>query len=356
MSEYIKEKEKEFKERLVELGIRGIIPESTYKSLIEKVESGNLDSAMKHLELLDIPFAKENSYKHNLNIRGKLKEHAIYEDKIDVLTRKCDELERNNQSLSAGNDERKFLINKLKSDNSELFDTIKELESRHKTLSEGFKKIIDEKNELINEKKILIHEKNQLEIDNNELKNQSQQTRIDERIPDYVVDVSQKLDTADLFFTKMSRNWSITGVILAMLAVTAAFCTFIYGLEAISDVNNLTPTSIIYTFVRGGLGIALLSWISFLSFSNARNYTHESILRKDRQHALTFGRLFLQIYGSTATKEDAINVFKDWNMSGDTAFSSKSKTPPNPMSYVESMKNLFSRSNNANKESSKEDD
>lgn len=195
-----------------------------------------------------------------------------------------------------------------------------------------------------------------LTTENTELKNKFQQNRIDEKIPDYVIDVSQKLDDADVFFTRMSNYWSIGGVLLAISAVASAFCTFIYGLEAISDLSKLTPTSIAYTFVRGGLGIALLSWISYICFSNSRNYTHESILRKDRQHALTFGRLFLQIYGSTATKEDAINVFKDWNMSGDTAFSSKSKTPPNPLSYIESLKSTFSRSNNSNKDSPKEDD
>ncbi|EEW6222079.1 TPA: hypothetical protein L3375_003581 [Escherichia coli] len=41
-----------------------------------------------------------------------------------------------------------------------------------------------------------------------------------------------------------------------------------------------------------------------------------------------FGQVFLQIYGSTATKEDAIQVFKDWNMSGDSAFSDQMDYPP----------------------------
>ncbi|KLF66577.1 hypothetical protein YA39_18445 [Klebsiella aerogenes] len=41
-----------------------------------------------------------------------------------------------------------------------------------------------------------------------------------------------------------------------------------------------------------------------------------------------FGQVFLQIYGSTATKEDAVLVFKDWNMSGDSAFSDQTERPP----------------------------
>ena len=40
-----------------------------------------------------------------------------------------------------------------------------------------------------------------------------------------------------------------------------------------------------------------------------------------------FGQVFLQIYGSTATKEEAIEVFKDWNMSGGSAFSDQTEQP-----------------------------
>ncbi|EKN3739697.1 TPA: hypothetical protein U5E00_000073 [Yersinia enterocolitica] len=64
--------------------------------------------------------------------------------------------------------------------------------------------------------------------------------------------------------------------------------------------------------------------------------------RKDRQHALSFGQLFLQIYGSSATKEDAMLVFKDWNMSGDSAFSKAADTPPN---ILEALKSIIPSAN-----------
>ncbi|HBB5094259.1 TPA: hypothetical protein KBP43_000590 [Escherichia coli] len=51
-----------------------------------------------------------------------------------------------------------------------------------------------------------------------------------------------------------------------------------------------------------------------------------------------FGQVFLQIYGSTATKEDAVNVFKDWNMSGDSAFSDQTEHPPGIQSIISSLK------------------
>lgn len=47
---------------------------------------------------------------------------------------------------------------------------------------------------------------------------------------------------------------------------------------------------------------------------------------------------FLQIYGSTATKEDAIEVFKDWNISGDSAFSGQTEQPPSFASFLNTIK------------------
>ncbi|MBM7356709.1 hypothetical protein [Lelliottia amnigena] len=176
------------------------------------------------------------------------------------------------------------------------------------------------------------------------LTQEKQQIRIDEKIPEYVSDVSAKLDMADNFFTKRASVWSFAGIGFSLLAVTAAFCTYLLNTDIIENNEKFNLISISYIFLRGGIGIALLSWISFICFSNARSYTHESILRKDRQHALTFGRLFLQIYGSTATKEDAIKVFKDWNMSGDNAFSSKQSTPPNMMKYFQTFKDTITSS------------
>lgn len=324
------------------------LSKNEYNQLIEKLKKGDINFIEDYLikkgidkkVIDDLPptddiNSRRAGYTQNFFPHNEEHDYKHFEDRIKNLERLCLDYQNKNNTLTEQLKKTEAHHNNARVELNLLTKQIKKLESTKNSLSETVQNLMSE---------------------NSELKNQSQQNRIDEKIPEYVEDVSLKLDAADLFFTKMSKYWSIAGVVLAMLAVTAAFSTFIYGLEAISDITKLTPTAIIYTFVRGGLGIALLSWISYVSFSNARNYTHESILRKDRQHALTFGRLFLQIYGSTATKEDAINVFKDWNMSGDTAFSSKSKAPPNPLSYIDSLKNTFSKSNNANKDSSKEDD
>ncbi|EPD8247149.1 hypothetical protein ACSEBO_001225 [Yersinia enterocolitica] len=163
------------------------------------------------------------------------------------------------------------------------------------------------------------------------------QKRIDEEIPTYVEDVSGKLEKDDQIFTDMARNWAIIGVSVTLFAVLAAFCTFTQGTDLLISNPNSNFIGLLYIFIRGTLGIGLLSWLAYVCFSNSRNYTHESIRRKDRQHALSFGRLFLQIYGSSAEKKETIEVFKDWNMSGDSAFSKAADTPPNILETVKSI-------------------
>lgn len=167
-----------------------------------------------------------------------------------------------------------------------------------------------------------------------ELSGKVQQNRIDEKIPSYVEGVKDKLKLDDKHFIFMSYIWSGFGILFAIGAITASFITFFLKI----DFKELETINLIYVFTRGLLGITLLSWLAYFCLNNSKKYTHESIRRKDRQHALMFGQVFLQIYGSTATKEDAVNVFKDWNMSGDSAFSDQTEHPPGIQSIISSLK------------------
>ena len=184
--------------------------------------------------------------------------------------------------------------------------------------------------EKLKEKEI---EVNKLHNENRKLKEETQQSRIDDNISGYVESVKNKLNSDDSFFIRMSHIWSGCGAFFCVCAIVAAFFTFKTGIDTLLKDKDLNSISLFYLFTRGLLGIGLLAWFSYICFSNSRRYTHESIRRKDRQHALMFGQIFLQIFGGTASKEDAIHVFKDWNMSGDTAFSGKTEHPPQFMGY-----------------------
>ncbi|WP_246856721.1 hypothetical protein [Brenneria corticis] len=179
-----------------------------------------------------------------------------------------------------------------------------------------------------------------LKIEHEKLKSQLQQSRIEDKIPDYVSDVSDKLSSDDQLFMDKSKRWSRTGITFASIAVGIALYSFKTGFDSINANNNLNITSILYIFFRGIIAIGILTWISHTCFQMSSSYIHESILRKDRQHALSFGRLFLQIYGDMATKAEAIEVFKDWNRTGNSAFSKKISSPPNIKELINSIKNM----------------
>ncbi|MFP9460810.1 hypothetical protein AB6D30_10995 [Pectobacterium brasiliense] len=244
-----------------------------------------------------------------------------------------------------------------KNDNNLLFTSeFSQLVNENKKTREDIKTLSN----LVEKQKRDINQKDDaisiLQAENNELKGSLQQNRIDSKIPNYVSEVKKKLNDDDDFFIRMSNIWSICGSLFCITAIVFAFLTFNDGVKLLLDNPVINKISIFYLFTRGLLGIALLSWLSYTCFSNSRKYTHESIRRKDRQHALMFGQIFLQIYGSTASKEDAINVFKDWNMSGDTAFSGKTEQPPSVHGLLAQMKNMLPTKSDKSRDTTKKED
>lgn len=270
-----------------------------YKHIKELILSEELDEAHKKLRefrrLYKKHFTddelKDNEDDQNQSFNLKVKKHRANSE-TDYLTH-LKKVEERNNILS-------FKIEQLSRDNEEKNKNLENLIVKIKSLQD----------------------------ENNELRSQVQQQRIDEKIPTYVNNVKSDLGSDDNHFITMSIIWSIFGGIFGVLAVTSAFYTLYINIE-LKDLGDL---QLMYIFTRGLIGIAILSWLSYICLSNSKKYTHESIRRKDRRHALMFGQVFLQIYGSTATKDDAIVVFKDWNMSGDSAFSDQTEQPPGLMS------------------------
>ncbi|WP_240730902.1 hypothetical protein [Escherichia sp. E4385] len=230
----------------------------------------------------------------------------------------------------------------------ELEHKLREFQKNHNAHSEQMEKLkmelsneIESKEKLVSQLKVQHIKNKELQFKNQELSSKIQQKKIDEKVPEYVQGVKAKLQQDDKDFTTMSYNWAIAGILFSLLSISAAFLTFFYKI----DIKDTTPIELFYYFTRGLLGVALLSWLSYFCLNNSKKYTHEAIIRKDRQHALMFGEVFLQIYGSTATKQDAIDVFKDWNMSANSAFADKTQPPPNLFNILGSLVDKKSAAN-----------
>ncbi|MBW5810494.1 hypothetical protein H0I55_00150 [Yersinia kristensenii] len=303
-----------------------LISKHAYENFMNLVNKGQFDTLEEKINDIFI----HNNLNPDISKHFSVKENTFEETSgpsIDYNESKSLYLERMRmRKLENDNDE---LISKV----STLLNKLSLIESKYKSSNSDFLEL-----------KLKYDE---LESIYKDITSEVRQKKIDEEIPNYVEDVSGKLEKDDQFFTDMARNWSIIGVSVTLFAVLAAFCTFTQGTDLLVKNPDSDFIGLLYIFIRGALGIGLLSWLAYVCFSNSRNYTHESIRRKDRQHALSFGRLFLQIYGSSAEKKETIEVFKDWNMSGDSAFSKENnKTPPNIIDAFKS----FSGSLKKNKE------
>lgn len=284
-----------------------------YNFLLNFITSGDIKSFQENLWHFIRAHRLRNNDGDSDFKNDEITNQRVNKYKIKSLT---SELERTQRSLS----EYMSRMSEIEEENGVL--TI-----QNKTLEKASSEKINKINEYI--KKIT-----NLEGINADLQSKVQQERIDEKIPTYVNNVKSELGSDDTHFIRMSIIWAIAGVFFGIAAVSLS----IYSIFLKIDFNYIKTTELFYIFSRGLIGIAILSWLSYICLGNSKKYTHESIRRKDRRHALMFGQVYLQIYGATASKEDAILVFKDWNMSGDSAFSGQTEQPPNVLTFLSNAK------------------
>lgn len=262
---------------------------------------------------------KRMYWKHLMNSKSKDR-GIISKDYVDYFREKfpsdSDELPFLKKSISNYEDQIKALNFDVKFLKSKVTESDDIIHGKDKELKQAYENL-----------------KN-LKMANSELASRIQQERIDQKIPGYVDSVKKDLGADDLHFISLSKTWAILGAIFGISAVIFS----LISLYSSIDFKNAKGFELFYLFTRGLIGISILSWLSYICLSNSKKYTHESIRRKDRRHALMFGQVFLQIYGSTATKEEAVLVFKDWNMSGDSAFSDQTEQPPGVQTLWEATK------------------
>ena len=294
-----------------------------------KIDNENYVSRRVKLDRLRL-FLSESTYDTLKDLLDSL-EYDEFDILFDTYERKFSKIKRSYNIINDDPSLTNVNIEKYTSKITDLESQLHEFQNIYRSHSEQIAKLNADLLSALESKEILTSElkkqhiqNKDLTIQNKELSSKIQQNKIDEKVPEYVQGVKVKLQQDDKDFTAMSYNWAIAGILFSLLSISAAFLTFFYKI----DIKDTTPIELFYYFTRGLLGVALLSWLSYFCLNNSKKYTHEAIIRKDRQHALMFGEVFLQIYGSTATKQDAIDVFKDWNMSANSAFSDKTQPPP----------------------------
>lgn len=87
-----------------------------------------------------------------------------------------------------------------------------------------------------------------------------------------------------------------------------------------NDVISLATYGIVCIFI-----VIMLISLSKLLFTLAKSFMVEAIRCSDRRHAISFGKFFLDAYGSEATREEVLKAFSSWNIdNGSTSFRNQS--------------------------------
>ncbi|MCY9805662.1 hypothetical protein OTK51_19735 [Vibrio scophthalmi] len=148
------------------------------------------------------------------------------------------------------------------------------------------------------------------------------QNRIDIKVPEYVANAISALETKENEYKTKAKDWSDKGNIALACAVAAALLALGYGAYEFSNTPKADISWLFfgYLMLKGLIVIGLFGAWAKHAYNQSNAYMHEALKRTERTHAISFGKLYLEIYGNDVSKEDMKSIFENWNMESQSAF------------------------------------
>ena len=150
--------------------------------------------------------------------------------------------------------------------------------------------------------------------------------KVKKGLSEYIDDVFVKLQEKE----KSNKIYAFSFYLISIFFLIATIIIAIVFFVTVNvDSNNLMPL-IVYGVVCLFIIIMLVS-LSKLLFTLAKSFMVESIRCSDRIHAISFGKFFLDAYGTEASREEVIKAFSSWNIdNGSTLFRTQSSDDFDP--------------------------
>ena len=124
---------------------------------------------------------------------------------------------------------------------------------------------------------------------------------------DYITKELSKLEKKQLSAKQIYYTWNVIGFVT--LVISAAFL-----LSEFSEVSiDLTSAQAIAVIIKSILVVSFLIALSRYSFLMGKIALDESITLGERIHAISFGKVFIQMFSDDFTKEEMYKVFENWN-------------------------------------------
>lgn len=175
-------------------------------------------------------------------------------------------------------------------------------------------------------------------IKENEQEKKESEEKVKIELSKYIADVFDNLKKSEK--TNKSFAFWLYTVSIISLVVTIIIAVLFFVKEQLY-INNLVlaiSCGIVCLFI-----IIILISLSKLLFTLAKSFMVEAIRCSDRIHAISFGKFFLDAYGSEASREEVLNAFSSWNIdNGNTSFRSQSGEDYDPK-LIESIINILKK-------------
>lgn len=123
-----------------------------------------------------------------------------------------------------------------------------------------------------------------------------------------------------IFLKITSKYWNIIGIISLFIGTGLVTYSGVNLTRYIHHVNDITANFMFYAAIKSMLILGICGACARYAFSLGGKYLHESLKIADRTHAIRFGGIYIQIYGTTSKWDEIKDAFSHWNVSAPTAF------------------------------------
>lgn len=152
------------------------------------------------------------------------------------------------------------------------------------------------------------------------------QQKIELKVPEYVTAALKVLEDREKTYRRKAAQWTTHGTIVLLVAIVATAAISVYGYGLTNSAEALSWQALLFVSFKGLVILGVLGLWAKHAFTVSNAYMHEAIKRSDRAHAITFGKLYLEIYGNTVDRKELLDIFENWNITSESAFSKVS--PP----------------------------
>lgn len=147
------------------------------------------------------------------------------------------------------------------------------------------------------------------------------QQKIEAKVPEFVTAALKVLEDRELNYRRKAAQWTTHGTIVLLVAIAATVGLSIFGYGMTTSIKDISWQAMFFVSFKGLVVLGVLGLWAKHAFTISNAYMHEAIKRSDRAHAITFGKLYLEIYGNTVDRKELLDIFENWNITSESAFS-----------------------------------